>query len=394
MHDLLLLAAFVLATGVGWWLGRRDANKSPVQSPALAEEYFKGLSFLLDEQPDEAIDHFLQALDINSETVDTHLALGRLFRKRGDVEKATRIHRALLARPDLEKSQLLLAQYELANDYMAAGLLDRAERILLELGNAQGEIKWRSLQLLMELYQNEKEWDRSITVAQQLLGRKHPSTRPLLAHFCCEKAQVFICSGGIEAARKELKRALGYDGSCVRASLLKGSLELGAGNYRKAIKAYKKVRYQDASFLTEIITGLAHCYHKLGREKELGQFLRDCLQDNASVGLALAAADYLYFGDNKLEDTNRFIGDALQASPSLNSVAYLLDAQKQKPGPVKKEMLDNLQAIVGQLIELQPVYRCNHCGYSGKKLVWLCPGCRKWGTIKPINEQLSHEQQV
>ena len=394
MHDLLLLTAFVLATGVGWWLGRRDANKSPVQSPALAEEYFKGLSFLLDEQPDEAVDHFLQALDINSETVDTHLALGRLFRKRGDVEKATRIHRALLARPDLEKNQLLLAQYELANDYMAAGLLDRAERILLELGNAQGEIKWRSLQLLTELYQNEKEWDRSITVAQQLLGRKRPSTRPLLAHFCCEKAQAFICSGGIDAARKELKRALGYDGSCVRASLLKGSLELGAGNYRKAIKAYKRVRYQDADFLTEIITGLACCYHKLGREKELGQFLRECLQDNASVGLALASADYLYFGDNKLEDTNRFIGDVLQATPSLKSVAYLLDTQKQKLGPVKEERLDNLQAIVGQLIELQPVYRCNHCGYSGKKLVWLCPGCRKWGSIKPINEQLSHEQQV
>ena len=386
MHDLLLLAAFVLATGVGWWLGRREAGNSPVQSAFLTEEYYKGLNFLLDEQPDEALDAFLQALDINSDTVDTHLALGRLFRKRGDVEKATGIHRALLTRPDLGRGQLLLAQFELANDYMAAGLLDRAERLLVELGNAPGDIKWRSLQVLMELYQQEKEWDQAIGVAEQLLGRKHQNTRPLLAHYCCEKAQVFIDTGKPDLARSELKRALGYDASCVRASVLTGSLESNAGNYREAVKAFKRVRQQDAQFLTEIIPQLANCYHKLGKEKELINFLRSCIESNASISLALATADHLYPAKDTLEDRWQFIEEKLQVTPSLKGVAFLLDAHILKSGPDEKETLHTLQAVVGRLAQLQPVYRCNNCGYSGKKLAWLCPSCRKWGCIKPVSE--------
>lgn len=387
MHDLILLAAFVLATGVGWWLGRREAGKSPVQSAFLTEEYYKGLNFLLDEQPDEALDAFLQALDINSDTVDTHLALGRLFRKRGDVEKATGIHRALLTRPDLGRGQLLLAQFELANDYMAAGLLDRAERLLVELGNAHGDIKWRSLQVLMELYQQEKEWDQAIGVAQQLLGRKRQNTLPLLAHYCCEKAQVFIDAGKTDLARNELKRALGYDGSCVRASVLTGSLESKAGNYREAVKAFKRVSQQDTEFLMEIIPELANCYHKLGKEKELNHFLRSCIGNNASISLALVAADHLYWADDQLADRWQFIEAKLQVTPSLKGVAYLLDTHIRKSGPAEKETLHNLQAVIGRLVQLQPVYRCNNCGYSGKKLAWLCPSCRKWGCIKPISDK-------
>lgn len=387
MHDLILLAAFVLATGVGWWLGRREARKSPVQSAFLTEEYYKGLNFLLDEQPDEALDAFLQALDINSDTVDTHLALGRLFRKRGDVEKATGIHRALLTRPDLGRGQLLLAQFELANDYMAAGLLDRAERLLVELGHAHGDIKWRSLQVLMELYQQEKEWDQAIGVAQQLLGIKRQNTLPLLAHYCCEKAQIFIDAGESDLARIELKRALGYDGNCVRASVLAGSLEAKAGNYREAVKAFKRVSQQDAEFLIEIIPELANCYHNLGKQKQLRHFLRGCIENNASISLALAAADYLYQADDQLADRWQFIEAKLQVTPSLKGVAYLLDTHIRKSDPAEKETLHNLQTVVVRLAQLQPVYRCSNCGYSGKKLAWLCPSCRKWGCIRPISDK-------
>ncbi len=388
MNDLLLLFILILAVGIGWWLGRKSKQMVLTQPKNFSKEYFKGLNFLLDERPDAAIDAFFQVLEVNKDTVNAHLAMGRLFRKRGDVEKATNLHRALLARSELNKDQLLLVEYELANDYMAAGLLDRAERILIELQSSSSDIKWRSLYVLMGLYQHEKDWDKAIVIAKQLVGKKYPNIESILAHYCCEKAHIFIDSGEFNLARKELKYALNYDSNCVRASLMHSSIEYNAGNYKEAIKAFHKVRQQDPVFLIKVISHLANCYNQLNKTKEFRKFLKDCLQESPSVDLALVAADYLYYRDDDVVEKEHFIKEWLQRMPSLSGLAYLIDMQMQHAGSLERNSLYNMYNIVKYLVESYDLYKCDHCGYSGEKLAWLCPSCSEWGHIKPINNHI------
>lgn len=384
MNDWLLLVALLVAIGVGWSLGRRDIRQRSSKGGANPDGYFEGLSFLLKEQPDETIDLFINALGAQGSAVDTHLALGRLFRTRGELDKATRVHQALLARTDLSRDELLLAQFELANDYMVAGLLDRAERLLCELRDSDGEIKWRSTQLLMEIYQHEKEWDQAISAALMLLSRKSQEVRPVLAHYCCEKARDYIASDETAQARREIKRALNYDPKCVRASLLKGQLEIQAGHYKEAIKAFRRVKDQDPCYLPESIPKLSACYREMGKEKELTEFLLDCLQHNPSMTLVFEIADLLYSGPDKRKDAHQFISEQLRSRPSLKGVLRLIDMHMDSSDNNETKHLAELRSLAAQLIESKPVYRCSHCGYAGKRLTWLCPGCKHWGKIKPI----------
>lgn len=384
MNDWLLLVALLVAIAIGWSLGRRDIRQKDSKGADSPDGYFEGLSFLVKEQPDETIDLFINALGAQGSAVDTHLALGRLFRTRGELDKATRVHQALLARTDLSRDDQLLAQFELANDYMGAGLFDRAERLLRELSGSGGEIKWRSTQLLMEIYQHEKEWDQAIAAALVLLPKQGKEIRPVLAHYCCEKATDFIAADETTMARRELKRALNYDPKCVRASLLKGQLETQARHYKEAIKAYRRVKDQDPSYLPESIPNLSVCYREMGKEKELKEFLLDCLQQNPSITVVLAITDLLYSGPEDREAAHLFISEQLKNRPSLKGVLRLIDLHMGNTRNDEKSYLVELRNLAAQLIESKPVYRCSQCGYGGKRLSWLCPSCKSWGKIKPI----------
>lgn len=384
MSDLPFLVALFVAVAAGWWLGRREVKKRSGRSSVGPPEYFEGLNFLVKEQADATIEMLLNAMGADASSVDTHLALGRLFRTRGEVDKATRVHQALLARQGLARDKLLLAQFELANDYMAAGLLDRAERLLKELSNEHGEVKWRSLELLMEIYQQEKDWDRAIACALSLLPKQGPEIRPVLAHYCCEKAEILMASEENTLARRELKRALNYDTGCVRASLLKGHLEAQTGHYREAVKALRRVKEQDPSYLPESIPKLSDCYRTLGKEKEHREFLLDCLQKKPSITLVFAVADLLYGKPGQEEQAQQFITEQLAARPSLKGVLHLLDIYLQGDQDAEETDLSELRGLIAQLIDAKPVYRCSSCGYSGRHLMWLCPGCQRWGKIKPI----------
>ncbi len=384
MSDLPFLVALFVAVAIGWWLGRRELKKRSGIGASAPYDYFEGLNFLLKEQADATIEMFLNAMGADTNAVDTHLALGRLFRARGEVDKATRVHQALLARQGLARDKLLLAQFELANDYMAAGLLDRAERLLKDLGDESGEVKWRSIELLMDIYQQEKDWDRAISCALSLLPKQGPEIRPVLAHYCCEKAILLMANDENTPARRELNRALNYDASCVRASLLKGHLEAQTGHYREAIKAFRRVKEQDPSYLPESIPRLSDCYRKLGKDKEHKEFLLDCLQKKPSITLVFAVADILYGKPEQKDQARQFIVEQLANRPSLKGVLHLIDIHLAAEKETGDSHLSELRKLMAQLIEAKPVYRCSNCGYSGKHLVWLCPGCQRWGKIKPI----------
>ncbi len=392
MNDLLIFGLLFAAVAIGWYLGRRGA--SPVADNGdLPSQYYRGLNYLLDGRPDSGVDAFISSLEVNSETLETHIALGRLLRKKGEVERAIRIHQNLLARPSLPREQVHQAHLELALDYISAGLLDRAERLLLDLKDESGEQRTRAMRHLLEIYQSERDWERAIAVAKEMLPRKGRAAVPepgpvqpvlvALSHFGCELAAQKLQSGEVQVARKLLQDVLRRDRDCVRASLMLGQVEYISGRYREAIRALHRVRQQDPDYIPEAIPTLRQCHVELGEEGALRQWLRDCLEQDPTPALVMAVADDTAQSEGR-EAACEFLARQLQQRPSLRGLEQLIGLRADSVDTAAREELQQLRELVGLLLQERPAYRCSHCGFAGRQLHWSCPGCKYWGTMKSI----------
>jgi len=384
MQEWLFLLLFMLAVASGWLLGRKQRfGRSSADTKKLPEAYFRGLNYLLNEQPEQAMDMFMQALDDDSEAIDTHLALGKLFRAKGDLSKATRVHQNLLARPNLDRSQRLSIQFELASDYMAAGLLDRAERLLRELLEGCGEIRQKSLFLLLDVYQREKDWVQAIDVAEALLAVEVGGMSSVIAQYYCELAQQYLSNGEEIQARSALKRALGYDRSCVRANLLLAEIDIQSQDCKAAIKSLKQIKKQNADYLVEALPMLQDCYQQLGEQKNFHEYLLECLHDGSLIVSGFNASQTMRKLSVNPQQLSQTISDEVRQAPSLQGLRYLLDLQMYDAVGADITYLQELREFVEQLIAKRPAYCCKHCGYTGKQLAWHCPSCQHWGAIKP-----------
>nr|WP_241263381.1 lipopolysaccharide assembly protein LapB [Parahaliea mediterranea] len=395
---MLLFALLFAAIGIGWYMGRRS-RAVPAQGAAkdLPSQYYRGLNYLLDGRPDGAVDAFIDALEVNSETLETHIALGNLLRKRGEVDRAIRIHQNLLARPSLPRVQVHQAHLELARDYISAGLLDRAERLLLDLVKESPEQRRASQRYLLEIYQSEREWPQAIDVATALLPRKSllggqaeepcgAQKQPVsvaLAHYYCELASDKRDAGELVEAARLLQQALVYDRQCVRASIMQGEVEYAAGNYKQAVKALRRVRQQDPDYIPETIATLRKSYRELDDHRALRTYLKDCLAANPSAPLVLAVAEDLREAEGA-DAAAEFLSEQLAERPSLRGLARLIALQMDETRGRVRDNLSLLQVLVDRLIAERPAYRCGHCGFAGRQLHWYCPGCKHWGTIKAI----------
>ncbi len=398
MNDLLLFGLLFAAAGIGWFAGWRGYGASVSGDPQRqhSSQYYQGLNYVLDGRPDEAIDAFITALDVNDETLETHITLGNLLRRRGEVNRAIRIHQNLLGRPTLPQSQVHQAHLELAKDYIAAGLLDRAERLLLDLVKESPEQRRNSQHYLLEIYQSERDWPRAIDVATELLPRKkHRDVgsspddgrwQPVhiaLAHCCCEQAVDSQAKGELTEAGVLLDQALAYDSHCVRASIMQGELACRQGDYLRAVQALRQVQQQDPEFIHETIPTLRECYQQLGDEAALRSYLNACLDRGASAPLVLAVAEELYLARGS-EEAAAFLTERLSGQPSLRGLKRLIALQIETSERGAREGLEQLKVVVERLIEERPAYRCEVCGFSGRHLHWHCPGCKRWGTMKAV----------
>lgn len=396
MNNLLGLAVLFAAVAAGWWLGRRSLQRTPVGM--LPGQYYKGLNYLLDDRPDGAVDAFINALEVNSETLETHIALGNLLRKRGEVDRAIRIHQNLLARPSLPRAQVHQAHLELARDYISAGLFDRAERLLKDLVSHSPEQRRASLRYLLEIFQSQREWQQAIDTATALLPRRGflggggaavplgANRQPVnvaLAHYHCELADDLSRAGRRDDARSQLQRALSRDRHCVRASLMLAQLDFDDGEHRQAIRWLKRVGEQDPDLLAEAVPQLRACYRALNDDQSLCAYLQDCLQAHPGVPLLLSATEELEQRDGPAAAA-AFLSHSLSEQPSLRGLARLLQLQLRVVDEGAREQLEALRALLDNLTAEQPTYRCSHCGFAGRQLHWFCPGCKHWGTVKPI----------
>jgi lipopolysaccharide biosynthesis regulator YciM len=382
MLDLLWLLLPVAAAS-GWLAGRRAAN-TPSRSAnrRLSSDYFRGLNHLLNEQPDKAIEVFIRMLEAEGETVEIHLALGSLFRRRGEVDRAIRIHQNLIARPTLNPTQRAEALQELGLDYARAGLYDRAEEIFLELAEVRAHAE-RALRELLEIYQQESEWDKAIDTARRLASRTGVARDVQIANYHCELADELRSAGEVARALAQVARALSVDPGCVRASLLQGDLESARGHGKAAVRAYRRVADQDPEYLPEVLERLQAEYTALGRLDELRDFLHDQIARSRAITPVLALAELMRQQQGE-RVAGEFIIQQLEERPSLRGLDRVIDLSLELTSGSTRQILEVLHRLVAQMVADKPFYRCGHCGFEGKTLHWQCPSCKHWSSVKPI----------
>ena len=383
-YGLWLLLLLPLAAYSGWWTARRSLQRTDMKSNGrkLPQEYIKGLNYVLNEQPDKAIEVFIKMLEVDSETIETHLALGNLFRRRGEVDRAIRIHQNLIARPTLSREQRSMVLMELGMDYMRSGLLDRAEGLFLELVES-GQYAVLAYRQLLVIYQQEKDWLQAIAVARRLESISDETLHPVIAQFYCELAATDLAEGREKDARDNLRRALNLDPRCVRASILEGNIAARQGKPRAAIKYYKRVVKQDPDYIPEIIQPLLECYQELGKQDEFIAYMKGLLESYNGITPALYITDIISHTQGE-DAAIRFISSEMEEHPTVRGVDRLLEYAVAKTQGETQESLTAIKNLTRRLLESRSAYKCQQCGFDAKRLHWQCPGCKNWNTVKPV----------
>jgi lipopolysaccharide biosynthesis regulator YciM len=383
--DIFLFILVVLAILISWVLGRWSMKAKEQRSPSpLHNNYLLGLNFLLNEEPDKAVDVFIKMLEVDSETVETHLALGKLFRKRGEVNRAIRIHQNLIARPNLDNNHRIHCLIELGLDYLSAGVLDRAERVFLEVIEIDAS-SLVCLRSLLDIYQQEKEWDKAILIAEKFSLASHKNMNPVIAHHCCELAELCYQKGEHDRCFQLLKRAMHCDTTCVRASLLRAKLYRDFKDYKTAIECLQHVRYQNPDYLTETVAPMIECFEKCNDEKSLLVYLQDCLKQYPQLPLFVVLSQR-YGQQHTNKDISDFIAKHVTTYPSIRGVNVMLQELLRKDDVLScKEHILGIQQLTEKLLLAKPKYRCEQCGFASAHLNWLCPSCKNWNVIKPIH---------
>ena len=370
------LLGFPLFFGLGWVAARIDIRQIVSESKALPRSYFKGLNFLLNEQPDKAIEAFIEVVKVDPETVELHFALGSLFRRRGEYDRAIRMHQNLLERTDLGPEQKVIALAELGQDYLKAGILDRAEEVFKKLEkSAQSAAARRHL---LEIYEQEKDWSRAIEMTQ--LVESDPRD---LAQYYCELAASEAAQSRPDNARRHLETALEANRKCVRASLQLGDLERGQGNTDRAIEHWKRIESQNPSYLALVAQRLLEAYREAGRAEEGLTLLAGYLERYPSLDLLDTVFQQTLEAKGP-EQAYALVRDELKRNPTLLGLDRLLEAQIIAAGsPDKRRDLELVRNLVHGHTRRLARYRCETCGFKARQFHWRCPACGGWETYPP-----------
>jgi lipopolysaccharide biosynthesis regulator YciM len=380
------LLGFPIFFGLGWLAARVDIRHLVRDSRALPNSYFRGLNFLLNEQPDKAIEAFIEVVKVDPETVELHFALGSLFRRRGEYDRAIRMHQHLLERADLGAEQRAAALLELGQDYLKAGILDRAEEVFQRLNDGEARVRpvaGEARRYLLEIYQQEKDWDKATAMAQRLETETGESRARELAHFLCERAANDATHSRPDDARRNLEAALEANRKCVRASLQLGDLEKGAGSLDRAIEHWKRIESQNPAFLALAAQRLLEAYREKGRLEEGLTLLAGYLERYPSLDL-LDAVFQSTLESRGAEAAYKLVRDELRRNPTLLGLDRLLEAQiVGATTPERRQDLELVRSLVSSHTQRLARYRCESCGFRARQFYWLCPACGGWETYPP-----------
>ena len=390
-NELLQFALVLVAVFAAWLAGYCYRPSSKANVSDTSSSYYKGLNYLLSEQADAAVMTVINDLPVNLETLPTHLALGNLMRSKGEVDGAIRVHQNLLSRPSLPREKLHQVHLELARDYISAGVLDRAERLLKDVVEESEVYRAEALEHLQHIYQTEREWDQAIAVALRRLPprswlKKAPAAGPgerriecALSHFYCEKAHQLMTEHNFKAANTALQSARQFDRDNVRAYMLSATIALNQQKPQLALDLLHTVVDRQAVYSLEILPLFREAFMNFGGRDAYLDALRRIAKTTESTAFIIEVAE-LMNAKGDLDGGFKYLVNATRQRPTLGLVTTVLAQVDSSDG----EKLELVQDVLLKLRTEAPIYRCRQCGFSGRKLHWLCPSCEQWGTITPI----------
>ncbi len=374
------LLALPLFFGLGWLAARIDIRQVVRESRTLPRSYLTGLNFLLNEQQDKAIDAFIEAVKIDPQTIELHFALGSLFRRRGETDRAIRMHQNLVEREDLSEEQRLEALAALGQDYLKAGLLDRAEAVFLKLhGTRHNDAATR---YLLEIYQQEKDWEKAIGVAASLPDHESVHWRTEVANFHCELATNALANSDFEQTRRHLDAALEVNRRCVRASIVRGELLVAQGRDDEAIEAWKRVENQNPVYLALVAEHLMEAFGRQGRPDQGHTLLRSWLERHPSLDL-LDEVFRWELDRNGPKAAYDLVREELRRNPTLLGLEKLLEAAALNAPAEQRGDVELVKQLIHGHTRRVARYHCAACGFRARQFQWRCPACGGWETYPP-----------
>ncbi len=379
------LVTIPVAIGFLWLLYRTKKSHKRQQS-TLSSEYFKGVNYLLNDEQGKALDVFVKLVESNWDTIDMHFTLGKIYRKNGEMDKAIKIHQGLIARPSLPERYRCKILLELGYDYLGAGWFDRAEGLFKEV-LMQDEESDEARHNLILIYQQEKDWFKAIDIAVDLFSENPAVTGPMIAHYYCELAEISKTKGDISQLENYANKALHYDASCVRASILLADQIKATGDDEKAIKIYESIEQQDAESMILVLDSLLECYENLSSLEKFYEYLLSLQSRHENLFLQTVIASVLEKSQGK-QAAIEYLSDKVKHQPSLPGLQKLVSYKEQ--GIDADKVFADLTAAISVMQKDSVEYRCQKCGFSTNTHYWLCPGCHQWSSVKPSVIELDH----
>ena len=377
----LLAGLLVFAAAVGWFFARLpDFRRDERSESSIGADYLRGLNLVLNRQTDEALELFVQMARVDDETLETHFALGHLFRRRGEVDRAIRVHQNLLARPNLSETQRHQALFSLASDYLGAGLFDRAEKLFTELRSSPTMAE-SALRNLVDIYERQHDWNKAIEARRKLDSRTGEKSVEV-AHYHCELAERARRDGDMTSARRHLRNARRTASGTLRGALIRAAIASEEGEHSRAVTLYRQLLTADRRLMAEILPLLEAACRETGRDGEIERYLEGLIGKDESVKRDIAYAAIV----SGLEQAP-LLRDCVEEFLLHNdTLAPLIDIEHLKALPPDKRRA-SIHRICGGLRRLAMSgsrYRCTNCGYSTKGLLWRCPSCKSWESIRPL----------
>ena len=374
----LLAGLFLLLAAAGWAMGRFGEREEEEPPPPLNIDYLRGLNFLLNEQTDQALELFLQMVRVDDKTIETHFALGSLFRRRGEVDRAIRIHQNIIARPDLASEQRDQALFALAKDYLKAGLLDRAEKLFVRLSQGS-RYQVEALENLCRIYEQEKEWQKAIDSGQQLEVLGGRSLALQIAHYYCELAEEAARKKDDAAARQYVKNAQTGRPRTLRGALTRAHIAQETDDSKTALRLYHRIIDEHTYLIAEALPEIVAIYTREEQLDELDKAFKSMLAKNPDMS-TLVAYTAIVNDIGGIPIIDDCVKRYMLNEPTLKEFIDLqsIDRDDESARAKVRKALSNLAAST-------PRYQCQECGFSSQRLLWQCPSCRSWETQRPAS---------
>jgi len=371
-HNILLYALLLTAVAAGFFLGRKDRRRKRPQQ-AVITDYYHGLNFLLEDRPELGADRFIEAMEVSDATVDVHLAMASVVRRRGELEKAIRIHQNLLASPVLSQANKQLVEMELARDYHAGGLLDRAEKLLLQVIRRRGTQETAGLELLLDLYEQEREWQSAIDVSAKLV-RRSDKTRVRVCHLYCELAEQALAKTDVRQALVCADKAQAMAANEARPYWILSRVELAQNNHRRALRNLQKATERSPELVGAYLAVYRSICESLQNPDEYERFLRQSLRSYPDPELLRELFELRQQDD--AAETQEMLLKEIARAPSQAHLSLLLEFD------LGLDLAREIKTQIGDIVRRQAGYQCENCGFTSPQVAWHCPSCRAWSSFR------------